>query len=86
MQIYDIYYIRYITMKKDRDCENIYSVNPSYLIIGKVDGYIECNSTECKFPEEKNKSKYLVFGSTDEDKVLKKYKNFGTGLKMKLKQ
>ena len=68
-------------MKKDRDCENIYSVNPSYLIIGKVDGYIECNSTECKFPEEKNKSKYLVFGSTDEDKVLKKYTELWDGIK-----
>ena len=36
-----------------------------YLIIGKADGYIE----------EKNKSRYLVFGSTDENKeVFKKYR------------
>ena len=35
-----------------------------YLIINEVDGYIE----------EKNRSKYLVFDSTDENKeVLKKY-------------
>ena len=31
-----IYYIRYITIKKIDDYKNIYSVNPLYLIIGKV--------------------------------------------------
>ena len=36
----DIYYIGYITIKKNDDCENIYSVNPLYLTIGKVDGHI----------------------------------------------
>ena len=82
VQIYDIYYIGYITIKKDGDCENIYSVNPLYLIIGKVDGYIECNSTECKFPEEKNKRKYLVFGSIDENKeVFKKDTELWDGIK-----
>ena len=40
----DIYYIGYITIKKIGDCENIYSVSPLYLIVGKVDGYIEANS------------------------------------------
>ena len=54
----DIYYIGYITIKKIGDCENIYSVNPLYLIIGKVDGHIE----------EKNENKYLGFDSTDEKK------------------
>ena len=64
------------------DCENIYSVNPLYLIIGKVDGHIK----------ESNKNKYLVFDSaelhsTDENKeVLKNTENFGMGLKIKLKQ
>ena len=64
----DIYYIGYITIKKIGDCENIYSVNPLYLIIGKVDGHIK----------ENNGNKYLVFDtselhSTDENKeVLKK--------------
>ena len=73
----NIYYIGYITIKKIDDCENIYSVNPLYLIIGKVDGHIE----------EKNGSKYLVFDSTDENKeVLKNTQNFGVGLKIKLKQ
>ena len=53
-----------------------------YLIIGKVDGYIECNSTECKFPEEKNKRKYLVFGSIDENKeVFKKDTELWDGIK-----
>ena len=38
----DIYLIGYIASKRIGDCENIYSVNPLYLIIGKVDGHIEC--------------------------------------------
>ena len=37
----DIYYIGYITIKKIGDWENIYSVNPLYLIIGKVDGILK---------------------------------------------
>ena len=58
-----IYYIGYITIKKTNDCENINSLNPLYLMIGKVDRYIE----------ENNGNKYLVFTSTDENKeVLKK--------------
>ena len=73
----DIYYIGYITIKKIGDCENIYSVNPLYLIIGKVDGHIE----------ENNGNKYLVFDSTDENnEVLKSTENFGIELKIKLKQ
>ena len=36
-----IYNIGYITIKKVDDYENIYSVNPSYLITGKVIGHIE---------------------------------------------
>ena len=43
----DIYYIGCITIKKIGDCENIYSVNPLYLIIGEVDGHIECNCIHC---------------------------------------
>ena len=43
-----------------------------YLIIGKVNGYIE----------EKNESKYLVFDSTDENKeVLEKYTEVWDGIK-----
>ena len=70
----DIYYIGYITIKKIDDCENIYSVNPLYLIIGKVDGHIE----------ENNGNKYLVFDSIDENKeVLKKYIELWDGIKNK---
>ena len=68
----DIYYIGYITIKKIGDYENIYSVNPLYLIIGKVYGHIK----------ENNETKYLVFYSTDENKeVLKKYTELWDGIK-----
>ena len=71
----DIYYIGYNTIKKIGDYENIYSVNLLYLIIGKVDRYIE----------EKNESKYLVFDSTDENKeVLEKYTELWDGIKNKI--
>ena len=39
-----IYYIGYITTKSISDYENINSVNPLYLIIDEVDGYIEENN------------------------------------------
>ena len=68
----DIYYIGNITIKKIDDCDNIHSVNPLYLIIGKVDGFIE----------EKNGSKYLVFDFTDKNKeVLAKYTELWDGIK-----
>ena len=73
----DIYYIGYITIKKDGDCENIYGVNALHLMIGEVIDYIE----------ENNGNRYLVFDSTDENKeVLKKYTELWDGIKMKLKQ
>ena len=50
-----IYYIGYITIKRISDSENINSVNPLDLIIGKVDGCIK----------ESNGTKYLTFASTD---------------------
>ena len=51
-------------MKSISDYENIHSVNPLYLIVGKVDEYIE----------ESNRNRYLVFASTDKNKeVLAKY-------------
>ena len=68
----DIYYIGYITIKKINDYENIHSVNPLYLIIGKVIGHIE----------ETNGSKYLVFDPTDEKKeVLIKHTELWDGIK-----
>ena len=44
------YNIGYVTIKKIHDCENIYSVNPLYLLIVHANGYIE----------EKGVNKYLV--------------------------
>ena len=35
----DIYYIRYITIKKFGDCENVHSVNALYLIIYSATGF-----------------------------------------------
>ena len=68
----NMYYIWYITIKKIGNCENIYSVNLLYLIIGKVDGHIE----------EKNGRRYLVFDSKDEDKeVIKKYTELWNDIK-----
>ena len=55
-----IYHIGYITIKSIKDCKNINSVNPLYLMIGEVDGYIECSSTE-----ENNENEYLTFASTE---------------------
>ena len=51
--------------KKIDDYESIfYSVNPLYLHIDHGSGYIE----------EKNRNKYLIFDSTDENKELLKNK------------
>ena len=36
-----IYNIGYITVKKIDDCENIYSVDPLYLLINHACGHIE---------------------------------------------
>ena len=36
-----IYNIGYITIKKIDDCENIYSVNPLYLLVNHESGYIK---------------------------------------------
>ena len=37
----NIYYIRYITIKKNDDCENIYSVNTLYLFVNHGIGDIK---------------------------------------------
>ena len=67
-----IYYIGYIITKSVSDYENINSVNPLYLIIAEVDGYIE----------ENNGNTYLTFASTDKSKkVLKKYTKFWDEIK-----
>ena len=72
-----IYNIRYITIKKTDDCENIYSVNPLYLRINHASEYIE----------EKGVNKYLIFDSTDEsNELLKKYNDVWSGIKNKIKE
>ena len=73
----NIYNIGYITKKKIDDCININSVNPLYLGITHVNGYIE----------EKDSNKYLVFDSTDENKeLLKKYNDVFNGIRDKIKE
>ena len=52
----DIYYIGYITITKFSDCENIYSVNPLYLIIHSATGRFK----------EKSGEKFLIIDSTEE--------------------
>ena len=60
----DIYYIRYVTIKKIDDCNNTNSVNPSYLMIDEMIGHFE----------EKNENKYLALHDVVENKeVSKKY-------------
>ena len=55
----------------------MYSVNPLYLLIDYVSGYIE----------EKGVNKYLVFVSTDENKeLLKKHNDVWNGIKNKIKK
>ena len=60
----DIYYIGYLTIKKFSDCENIYSVNPLYLINISAAGHFK----------EKNGKKYLIIDS------MKKYKEVFSGI------
>ena len=54
----DIYYIGYVTVKKIANYNNVYSVNPLYLMIDKIIGDFE----------EKNGNKYLVLDDVDEHK------------------
>ena len=55
-----IYYIGYVTKKPDG---NVNSANPLYLMIDRIDGFIE----------EKNGDKYLNIADTDRNiEVLKK--------------
>ena len=66
-----------MSKKKISDCMNINSVNPLYLGITCVNGYIE----------EKDINKYLVFDSTDENKeLLKNYNNGFNGIRNKIRE
>ena len=71
-----IYNIGYITIKKIDDCESIYSVNPLYLRVDHVNGYIE----------EKGANKYSVFDFTDKNKELIKKMMFLMELETKSKK
>ena len=73
----NIYYIGYITIKKIDGCENIYSVNPLYLLVNHASGYIE----------EKNGNKYLIFDDSvnENKKLLKKYADVWDGIKNEIK-
>ena len=73
----NIYYIGYITIKKDDDYESIYTVNPLYFHVNHANGYTE----------GKNGNKYLVFDDpVIENKELpKKYVNVWDGIKNEIK-
>ena len=63
--------------KKNYDCENIYSVNPLYLLVDHANGYIG----------EKGVNKYLIFDSMDENKeLLKKYNDTFNRIRDKIKE
>ena len=91
-----VYNIGYITKKKIDDYENIYSVNPLYLIIANVSGYIDEKDLQTLYLnidhasgyiKEKGVNKYLVFDSTDENKeLLTKYSDVWNGIKNKIKE
>ena len=69
-----IYYIGYVTKKPEY---NINSVNPIYLLIGELDGFIE----------EKEGSKYLNISLThNKNDVLTKYAKVWSGIKDQIKK
>ena len=72
----NIYYIRYIAIKKNDDYENNNSVNPLYLLVNQASGYIE----------EKIGNKGLIFHDfVDENKeLLKKCVDVWDGTKNKI--
>ena len=65
---FDIYYIGYITIKKNGYYENIHSVNPLYLIIHSATGYFKAKYGE----------KYLIIDSTG------KYEEVFSGIKSEI--
>ena len=73
----DIYNIGYVTIKKIGYGYDINSVNPLYLRINNVNGYIE----------EINGDKYLVFDDTYKNKeLLKRYDDVFNGIMDKIKK
>ena len=73
----NIYKTGYVTKKKIGNYMNIKSVNPLYLGITRVNGYIE----------EKGANKYLVFDTTDKNKkLLKNYNDVFNGVRDKIRE
>ena len=69
-----VYYISYVTKKPEY---NINSVNPLYLLIAELDGYIA----------EKEGKKYLNISLTDSNsEVLKKYAEVWSGIRDQIKK
>ena len=69
-----IYFIGYVTKKTEY---SINSVNPLYLLIAELDGYVE----------EKEGNKHLNISLTDSNgEVLKKYAEFWSGFKDQIKK
>ena len=72
-----IYNMGYITKKKIDDCENVYSVNPFYLLIRHAKWIYW----------RKGVNKYWVFDSVDENKeLLKQYDDAFNGIRDKIKE
>ena len=72
-----IYNIGYVTIKKIGSGHDVNSVNPLYLRINNVNGYIE----------EVNEDKYLVFDDTNKNenkKLLEKYDDVFNGIMSKI--
>ena len=71
----DIYYIRYVTVKKIVNCNNINRENQLYLIINEMIGHFE----------EKNENKCFVLEDVVENKkVSKKYEEVWEGIKKEI--
>ena len=58
MNLKNIYYMGYVTVKKIANCNNINSVNPLYLMINEMIDHFE----------EKNGNKYLVLEDVYDNK------------------
>ena len=70
----DIYYIGYVDKKREW---NVNSVNPLYLMINRIDGFVE----------DKNGSKSLNISETDRNsELLKKYNQVFNGIKHHIKK
>ena len=63
----DVYYIGYITKKLQW---NVFSVNPLYLIINKINGHFQ----------EVDGDKYVIINSENGD-IMQKYQEFFNGIK-----